>query len=228
MTPFPLARPPVWQADDNPTHYFVMPLWCPSLEGICFYLLSNHHCSSLITPSLPDAWGRHKKKSKSDSERSLRSGSRREKVFRCQGWEVEGPGSVGGSDEALWAVNEGWTDTLITPCNLRGANRWIFPFDKRDYKQSPGPDNRDLPCNVSTIDSGHKKKGGSDRRSEELEEDEAGEGGVDVTSAKRYHLWDNVKMGRGVVMGRGGGGEVGQGGRQGQHKAWHHMGQLWA
>lgn len=126
---------------------------------IFFYLLSNHRCSSLITPSLPDAWGRHKKRSKSDSERSLRSGSRREKVFRCQGWEVEGPGSVGGSDEALLAVNEGWTDTLITPCNLRGANRWIFPFDKRDYKRSPGPDNRDLPCNVSTIDSGHKKKG---------------------------------------------------------------------
>lgn len=92
-------------------------------------------------------------------KRKLGSGSRRGESSRCQGWEVEGPGSVGGSDEALLAVNEGWTDTLITPCNLRGANRWIFPFDKRAYTQDPGLDNRDLPCNVSTIDSEHKKKG---------------------------------------------------------------------
>lgn len=49
---------------------------------------------------------------------------------RCQGWEVEGPSSVGGSDGALLAVNEGWTDTLITPCNLQGANRWIFPLTR--------------------------------------------------------------------------------------------------
>lgn len=64
-----------------------------------------------------------------------------------------------------------------------------------------------MPCNVSTIDPEHKKKGGSDRRREELGEGKARGGGVDVTSAKRYHLWDNVKMGWGWWGGRG----VGQG-----------------
>lgn len=64
-------------------------------------------------------------------------GSRREKVPGVRGERLKVSGSVGGSDGALLAVNEGWRDTLITPCNLQGANRWIFPIDKTDYTQGP-------------------------------------------------------------------------------------------
>lgn len=70
-----------------------------------------------------------------------------------------------------------------------------IPFDKRDYTQSLKLDNGDLPCNVSTIDSGHKKRVDQTRTREELKEGLAG--GWGVTWAKRYQLWDNVKMGRG-------------------------------
>lgn len=74
--------------------------------------------------------------------------------------------------------------------------------------QSLKLDNGDLPCNVSTIDSEHNKRVDQTRRREELEEGMAGgwrglEGWA--TWAKRYHLWDNVEMGRGWRGGRGAG-----------------------
>lgn len=55
-----------------------------------------------------------------------------------------------------------------------------------------------MPCNVSTIDSGHKKRVDQTRRREELKEGLAG-GWWGVTWARRYQLWDNVKMGKGVA-----------------------------
>lgn len=84
---------------------------------------------------------------------------------RCQGWEVEGPGRVGGSDETLLAVNELWTDTLISACNLHGANRWIFPLT-REITQSLRRDNRDLPFNVSSIETGDKQRVDQNREAE--------------------------------------------------------------
>lgn len=106
--------------DDNLFITMGCPLWCQSPEGsfILFFepllKLFNH----LVSPN-----------PREDTKTSLRLiekqiGAYREPTWestRCQGWEVEGLGSVGGSDGGLLAVNEGWTDTLINPCHLWGG-----------------------------------------------------------------------------------------------------------
>lgn len=51
---------------------------------------------------------------------------------------------MGGSDKALLAVNESRTDTLISPCNLQGANRGIYVLKSKITTQIPKWDNRDF------------------------------------------------------------------------------------